>query len=111
MVIAVDFDGTISLGNWPNVGPENKGVVSFIKDCKANGNKIILWTCREGEHLKEAVEWCKEIGIEFDAVNDNLIEHTLKYGCNSRKIHCDMYIDDKCINISELEKRYRNVTC
>jgi hypothetical protein len=50
------------------------------------------------ERLQEAVDWCKEHGLEFDAVNDNLPETIKKYGCNSRKIHATCYIDDLAVD-------------
>lgn len=31
-------------------------------------------TFRVDERLQEAVEWCKQYGLEFDAVNKNLPE-------------------------------------
>ena len=38
------------------------------------------------------------MNLVFDAVNDNLPEVKELYGNNSRKISCDIYIDDKsCI--------------
>ncbi len=54
-----------------------------------DGNKLILWTCRIGEALSNAVAWCQEHRLEFDAVNDNLPEIVEYYGSNSRKITCD----------------------
>lgn len=56
---------------------------------------LILWTCRAGEKLQEAIEWCREHGLLSDAVNDNLPEMIEKWGSNSRKITADIYIDDK----------------
>lgn len=35
---------------------------------------------------------------EFDAVNENLPEMVEWYGNDSRKVHADCYIDDKCVN-------------
>ena len=58
---------------------------------------MILWTCRAGEALEKAVDWCKEQCLEFDAVNDNLPEVIELYGNNSRKVSCDYYIDDKSL--------------
>ncbi len=58
---------------------------------------LILWTCRAGEALEKAVDWCKKQHLEFAAVNDNLPEIIELYGNNSRKISCDYYIDDKAI--------------
>ena len=97
MVFAVDFDGTLSFGQWPECGPGNNGLIDFLKKRKEDGDKLILWTCREGIDLCAAVDWCSENGLTFDAVNDNLPEIIEKYGINSRKISCDFYIDDKAL--------------
>ena len=59
---------------------------------------MILWTCREGEDLERAIAWCDSLGLSFDAVNDNLPDIIEKYGCNSRKISCDFYIDDRAVS-------------
>ena len=32
-------------------------------------HRLILWTVREGKLLDEAVEWCRERGVEFYAIN------------------------------------------
>lgn len=108
-IIAVDFDGTLSFGHWPDVGPENESLFSFLKERQRNGDKIILWTCREGQCLINAVQWCKKQGLEFDAVNANLPEKISEYGVDSRKISCDYYIDDRAIsvqNFSSWRERY-----
>ena len=97
MVFGVDFDGTLSFGQWPGCGPANDGLINFLKRRKESGDKLILWTCREGDDLEMAVKWCQEQGICFDAINDNLPAVIEKYGCNSRKISCDFYIDDKAV--------------
>lgn len=98
MILAVDFDGTLSFGKWPEVGPGNIGLIDFLKKRKSIGDKMILWTCREGEDLQRAVDWCIDNGLEFDAVNDNLPEVVEMYGSNSRKVSCDLYIDDRAIS-------------
>lgn len=97
MVLGVDFDGTLSFGKWPEAGPANTGLIDFLLHRKFTGDKIILWTCREGEDLDVAVKWCEEQGLSFDAVNDNLPETIEYFGNNSRKINCDFYIDDKAV--------------
>ena len=98
MVFAVDFDGTLSFGQWPECGPANKGLIEFLKKRKVGGDKLILWTCREGSDLSAAVDWCSDNGLVFDAVNDNLPEVVEMYGGNSRKIGCDFYIDDRSLS-------------
>ena len=94
-ILAVDFDGTISLGDWPEVGPANDRLISYLLDRKRYGDKLILWTCRVGEALDAAINFCAQHGLHFDAVNDNLPEIVEIYGSNSRKITCDYYIDDR----------------
>ena len=98
MVFGVDFDGTLSFGQWPGCGQANDGLIDFLIKRQISGDKLILWTCREGNDLEVAVDWCKQMGLIFDAVNDNLPEVIEKYGCNSRKISCDFYIDDKAVS-------------
>lgn len=48
--------------------------------------------------MKDAVEWCREHGLEFDAVNENLPEMIDWYGNDTRKIGYDVLIDDKAVN-------------
>lgn len=95
-IIAVDFDGTLCFSAWPDVGEPNDLLISYLKRQQKAGNKLILWTCRSGKALDKAVSWCREVAhLEFDAVNDNVPEVIDYYGNNSRKISCDIYIDDK----------------
>lgn len=98
-IFAVDFDGTLSLGEWPAIGSPNGAMIAFLKEQARAGHKLILWTCRAGEQLREALEWCRELGLRFDAVNDNLPEIVAEYGNNSRKITADYYIDDKAVPV------------
>lgn len=94
-IIAVDFDGTLCRDCYPEIGEANKFLIDLLKDMKKNGSKLILWTCRSRNYLSQAVEWCKNQGLLFDAVNDNVPEIVERYGGNSRKIYADVYIDDK----------------
>jgi len=94
-VCAVDFDGTLCNSQWPGLGEPNMALIQKLLAWKKKGNKLILWTCRAGQALADAVEWCKEYGLEFDAINDNLPELVAHYGNNSRKISADIYIDDR----------------
>ncbi len=98
MIFAVDFDGTLSFGEWPEVGPANHRLINYLKERQFSGDKLILWTCRAGDALDRAVSFCHDNGLEFDAINDNLPEITQKYGNNSRKVSCDVYIDDRAVN-------------
>ena len=91
-IVAVDFDGTLSLdAQYPNIGRFNTPLYEALMKLKGIGWSIVLWTCREGKELKEAVEWCANNGLEFDAINENPPEVPFK----SRKVVADMYIDDR----------------
>lgn len=97
-IYAVDFDGTLCESVWPGIGSPNLALIDHLKKRRQKGNKIILWTCREGKRLQEAVDWCKQFGLEFDAVNENLPEMKEWYGNDTRKIGYDVLIDDKAKN-------------
>ena len=47
--------------------------------------------------LEEAVNFCREHGLYFDAVNENIPEVVALYGGDSRKVCADVYIDDKSV--------------
>lgn len=97
-VIAVDFDGTLCKSAWPEIGEENHKLIMHLRQQAAEGARLILWTCRCGDMLEAAVEWCRERGLEFDTVNENLPELIGLYGNDCRKINADIYIDDKAVN-------------
>ena len=111
-IIAVDFDGTLVENKYPEIG---KPLRAFTDDTLFNelitlrerGVKVILWTSRLGKELENAVNFCKSMGLEFDAVNDDLKEikeefdsykerQKTKYP-ECRKVHADIYIDDKAL--------------
>lgn len=103
VVIAVDFDGTLFKDKYPLVGEPIYPVINYIKRAKEEGNKIILWTCRQGRDLAVALEACNQIGLTFDAVNCILNERIERHnGNNSRKVGADLYIDDKAVRPEEL---------
>lgn len=95
-IYAVDFDGTLSQGApFPEVGTPNKPLFDFLLREKAEGARIIFYTCRTGRDLKVAVMFCQQNGLYFDAINENLPEMIKLYGGDTRKINADCYIDDK----------------
>ncbi len=103
VIYAVDFDGTLCESVFPGIGSPNMTLINHLIKRRKQGNKIILWTCRCGERLKDAVEWCRGYGLEFDAVNENLQEMIEWHGNDCRKIFADVYIDDK----AKTKEKYR----
>ena len=98
---AIDFDGTLHFGRFPNIGPANEDLIHVLQIAKTMGVLLILWTSREGLVLDEAVEWCRDHGLEFDAVNDNVPSVVKLFGGNSRKVAADLYIDDRAMSWSK----------
>jgi hypothetical protein len=111
LVIAVDFDGTLCEFAFPNIGEQNeehKRLMSLLIEMRHDGHKLILWTNRgdneEYPVLTEAINWCKEKGLEFDAVNENLPDQK-KLSGYSPKIMADYYIDDKALKFGNEHNR------
>lgn len=95
-IIAVDFDGTLCENKYPDIGEANIELMKYLINERYNkGTKVVLWTCRAGRKLKEAIRWCKKQGLCFDAVNNNIREATKMFGKNTRKIFAHEYIDDR----------------
>ena len=86
-IYAVDFDGTLCENSWPDIGKPNRVLIPALLELRANGDLLV-----------EAVSWCKEQGLEFDAVNENLPEIIGQFGTESRKVFADVYVDDKVIS-------------
>ena len=96
MVIAVDFDGTIVENRYPEIGHERPFATETLRMLAKDKHQLILWSCREGKLLDDAVAWCRERGVEFWAVNkDYPEEEETKNSYFSRKIKADMFIDDR----------------
>lgn len=106
IIIAIDFDGTLCHHKFPEIGPEVPWAILSLKDFQAAGAKLILYTMRsdkrseavsaEGhpatrDYLREAVEWCRERGVEFWSVNSNPDQ---KNWTDSPKVYAHLYIDD-----------------
>ncbi len=92
--IAVDFDGTIVEHLYPEIGKEKLFAFETLREMQKRGFKLILWTVRSGNELEEAVEFCRNKGVEFYAVNKNYPEEVIDKNF-VRKIEADIYIDDR----------------
>jgi hypothetical protein len=117
MIIAVDFDGTLHAGRYPNIGAPAPYAIDVMTRLHEDGHYIIINTCRGGDLLIQAINWLLLHKIPFDRVNDNEPGNTDKYESNSRKIYAHCYIDDKQVGglptwpeiysyISDMEKKY-----
>ena len=94
MIIAVDFDGTIVEHKYPEIGRERTFATLTLRKLIEDQHQLILWTVRRGKELEETVQWCRERGVEFYAVNKNFPEETVEPHGGYSKINADMFIDD-----------------
>ena len=91
-IFAIDFDGTIVDHQYPNIGNEKPFAVEVLKALQAQGDKIIIWTCRDGEYRQDAVNWLEAQGFIPDAVNENVV----RMGKTAqKKIYCHYCFDDR----------------
>lgn len=111
--IAVDFDGTLCEYAFPGIGkqtPHQQELMETLLELRKDGHKLILWTNRGDNEkypvLTEAIAWCKERGLEFDAVNEDLPDQK-KLSGPSPKIMADVYIDDKAINVLDWKSYFK----
>lgn len=112
MTIAVDFDGTIVTHKYPLIGEEIPFAVDTLKMLQRDHHKLILWSVREGKLLEDAVEWCRERGVVFYAVNRDYPEETTDNNPHfSRKLKADYFIDDRNLGgIPDWGTIYRMIT-
>ena len=95
-VISVDFDDTLFVGKYPDVGSLIKPMVDLINRLYQRGFVITINTCRSTEvSVSNAKEALSTNNINYDLFNENapyLIDY---YQTDTRKISCDIFIDDR----------------
>lgn len=100
-IMAVDFDGTLVRDKFPEIGAERENFCKVIRILQKMGVKSILWTSRTGSALDEAIEWCEDHDLHFDAINKNLPEVIELTGTDTRKVYANVYFDDRNRSISD----------
>lgn len=107
MKIGIDFDGTIVRHEYPELGIPNPMALEYMRQFKAAGAILILWTMRDGKELADAVAYCEKNGVVFDAVNKGIGD---RFWTQSPKAHCNLYIDDAaygCPLIPSMNDKWR----
>ncbi len=94
LVVGIDFDGTIVKSKYPKIGRFKFGAKFVCRWLYRRGHTLILWTCREGPLLDEALWACWRNGINFHCWNENAEERIERYGGDCRKLSCDILVDD-----------------
>ena len=82
---------------YPEIGKEILFAFDTLSALQKQKHQLILWTYRSGKELDEAVEYCRQNGIEFYAVNKSYPEEEFDEDFASRKIEADIFIDDRNI--------------
>lgn len=99
MDILVDFDGTCTTHNFPNVG-EEIGAPEVLRDLVLAGHRLILFTMRsdtrQGTYLKDAINWFEKNDIPLYGIQEN---PTQKSWTSSPKAYGQLIIDDICLGI------------
>lgn len=90
MILALDFDGTVTTHRYPGIGERVPYCLEVLERVSMYGHQIVLWTCRNGEELDEAATYCKSNGIVLSGVN-----RIPSVPNKSGKIFADIYIDDR----------------
>ncbi len=94
LTIAIDFDGTIVEDQYPEIGKAKLFAFETLLKLQDKGHRLILWTYRNGTPLEKAVQFCKNNGVVFYAVNKSFPEEEFDPNF-SRKINADIFIDDR----------------
>lgn len=103
-IYAVDFDGTLVRNAFPEITENtevNHELINRLKTAKESGIRLILWTNRTGTALTDACNFCADLGLTFDAVNENVREVRDNLYGGPRKVYADLYIDDKAVDVHD----------
>lgn len=95
-IIAIDFDDTITNpSQYPIMGTIRQDAKIYIEKLYNDGHHLILWTCRSGKYIEEAISALKDNDMlkYFEGINTDFKSRTLY----SRKICADYYIDDRAL--------------
>ena len=102
MVIAIDFDGTCVMHDYPRIG-KDIGAVKVLKELIYNGHQLILYTMRCDSGVKDglftsgltdAIDWFKNNEIPLYGIQRNPTQDTWT---KSPKCYAQLYIDDAAL--------------
>jgi len=107
MDIILDFDGSVVLHSFPEIG-EDIGAVPILKKLIENNHRLILFTMRSEEFLNDAVKWFCNNGIPLYGIQSNPSQHTWT---KSPKAYGQLIVDDAALGaplkfIPEISKRH-----
>jgi hypothetical protein len=95
--VFVDFDKTITTGEGPPFWSEDsyeepdEEMVEWVNEQYNKGNFIVVWTARPWSQAQNVAGYLTTWGVKY-------------YGIRCNKGGADIYVDDKCINVKEVDK-------
>lgn len=92
IIIATDFDSTISPYHTLNNENDINRVIKILKLAKSIGAYISVFTCCNIDRYDYIINYCKKIDLEIDCINETPID--VPYG-NNNKIYANIFIDDR----------------
>ena len=97
IILAYDFDETVYSGNEDSL-PVTDRICDLLVECSKYPDDIvmILYTCRSGKDLDEAIEYLNVKGIRHDSENENcsIIKETAQFDPSSKVVY-NIFLDDK----------------
>jgi len=93
IVLAVDFDSTIS--PWKTIDNQKDidRAIELIKKCQNTGCYVVIHTACDSDRHESILEYCKSVGIVVDSINKNPID--LPYGNKGSKIFYNHQLCDR----------------
>ena len=91
VVYNIDFDGTITTGEYTDNPGANDPVINRVKELYMTGNIIIIWTARLWSEAPFMIAWLIKNSVPF-------------HGIMMGKGGSCCYVDDKAVSIEEFVK-------
>lgn len=90
MIIAIDYDGTITDDTpFPLIGSIRPEARKYLKLFYEKGYTLVLYTCRKGDYYEECINRLRE---------ENLYQYfDFNYPIPNGKLEANYYIDDRAI--------------
>ena len=99
IVLAIDFDSTISPWGTINNLNDIKRAISIVKLAREVGAYLTIWTACNSDRFTEIKKYCNSIGLNVDSINENPIN--LPFGLH-KKIYYNFLLDDRASLVEAL---------
>lgn len=90
LIVAYDYDNTVF--DYHNKGYNFDKVIKLLRECKAMGCTLIVYTCSKEERYEEIKKYLNDNDIPFDYINENSPNIDFAYG----KLYYNIFLDDRC---------------